>query len=44
MIVIGQKEQESGEVSLRRHRIGDEGRFSVSGLIDKLKQEITGRT
>jgi threonyl-tRNA synthetase len=44
MIVIGQKEQESGEVSLRRHRIGDEGRFGVSGLIDKLKTEITGRT
>ena len=44
MIVIGQKEQESGEVSLRRHRIGDEGRFSVSGLIEKLKKEITGRT
>ncbi len=44
MIIIGQKEQESGEVSLRRHRIGDEGRFSVSGLIEKLKKEITGRT
>ena len=44
MIVLGQKEQESGEVSLRRHRIGDEGRFSVSGLIEKLLKEITGRT
>ena len=44
MIVIGKKEQESGEVSLRRHRIGDEGRFSVSGLIEKLLKEITGRT
>jgi len=44
MIVIGQKEQESGEVSLRRHRLGDEGRFSVSGLIEKLQKEITGRT
>ena len=44
MIVRGQKEQESGEVSLRRHRIGDEGRFSVSGLIEKLLKEITGRT
>ncbi len=43
MIIIGQKEQESGEVSLRRHRVGDEGRFSVNGLIDKLKKEITGR-
>ena len=44
MMVIGQKEQESGEVSLRRHRIGDEGRFSVSGLIEKLKTEITGKS
>ncbi len=44
MIVIGQKEQESGEVSLRRHRIGVEGRFSVSGLIEKLKTEITGKS
>ncbi len=44
MIVIGQKEQESGEVSLRRHRIGDEERFSVSGLIEKLKTEITGKS
>ena len=44
MIVIGQKEQESGEVSLRRHRIGDEGRFSVSELIEKLKTEITGKS
>ncbi|NMW20408.1 MAG: threonine--tRNA ligase [Chlorobiaceae bacterium] len=44
MIVIGQKERESGEVSLRRHHFGDEGRFSVSGLIEKLLKEITGRT
>ncbi len=44
MIVIGQKEQESSEVSLRRHRIGDEGKFSVAGLIEKLQKEITGRT
>ncbi len=44
MIVIGQKEQESGEVSLRRHRVGDEGRFSVSGLIEKLKTEIIGKS
>jgi len=44
MIVIGQKERESGEVSLRRHHFGDEGRFSISGLIEKLLKEITGRT
>ncbi|NTW83282.1 MAG: threonine--tRNA ligase [Chlorobiaceae bacterium] len=44
MIVIGQKEQENGEVSLRRHRIGDAGRFSLNGMIEKLQKEITGRT
>ena len=44
MIIIGQKEQESGEVSLRRHRIGDEGRFSVSGLVEKLRKEISEKT
>ncbi|TCD47705.1 threonine--tRNA ligase [Chlorobium sp. N1] len=40
MLVIGQKEQESGEVSLRRHRKGDEGRFSLSALVEKLRLEI----
>ena len=44
MIIIGQKEKESTEVSLRRHRIGDEGRYSVSSLIERLLTEITGRT
>ncbi|MEI8033551.1 MAG: threonine--tRNA ligase [Chlorobiaceae bacterium] len=44
MIIIGQKEEESSEVSLRRHRIGDEGRFSVTELIEKLKKEIKERT
>ncbi len=44
MAVIGQKEKENGEVSLRRHRIGDAGRFELEALIEQLKTEITGRT
>jgi threonyl-tRNA synthetase len=43
MIVIGRNEQEAGEVSLRRHRKGDEGRLSVSDLIAKLCDEIARR-
>ncbi|MEI6847527.1 MAG: threonine--tRNA ligase [Chlorobiaceae bacterium] len=44
MIIIGQKEKENSTVSLRRHRIGDEGCFNVSVLIDKLLKKITERT
>jgi threonyl-tRNA synthetase len=43
MLVIGRNEQEAGEVSLRRHRKGDEGRLSVSDLITKLCDEIARR-
>lgn len=43
MLVIGRNEQEAGEVSLRRHRKGDEGRFGVSELIAKLSEEIAQR-
>jgi len=43
MLVIGRNEQEAGEVSLRRHRKGDEGRFSVDGLIARLCDEIAQR-
>jgi len=44
MVVVGQKERENGEVSLRRHRQGDMGSFTVSGLVDMLRKEITERT
>lgn len=40
MVVIGRKEQEQGEVSLRRHRKGDEGSFSIEDMIEKLRLEI----
>jgi threonyl-tRNA synthetase len=41
MMIIGRNEQESGEVSLRRHRKGDEGRIGVPELIGKLCEEIS---
>jgi len=44
MIIVGQKERDSGEISLRRHRSGDMGSFTVPGLNDILKKEISERT
>ncbi|MCF8215762.1 MAG: threonine--tRNA ligase [Chlorobium sp.] len=44
MIIVGQKEKNSGEVSLRRHRQGDAGSFTVEALVDMLRKEITERT
>ncbi len=43
MLVIGRNEQEAGEVSLRRHRKGDEGRIGVRELVEKLSEEIVQR-
>jgi threonyl-tRNA synthetase len=40
MLVVGRNEQEAGEVSLRRHRKGDEGRIGVRELVEKLSEEI----
>jgi threonyl-tRNA synthetase len=44
MIVLGQKEKDNGMVSLRRHRQGDAGSFSLEELTEQLQKEITGRT
>ncbi|NTU54148.1 MAG: threonine--tRNA ligase [Chlorobiaceae bacterium] len=44
MLVIGRNEQEKGEVSLRRHRKGDEGCYGVSDIIALLRKEIDQRS
>lgn len=44
MLVVGQKEEEQRQVSLRRHRIGDKGRFEMGELIAKLTTEIATRS
>ncbi|WP_041463712.1 threonine--tRNA ligase [Pelodictyon luteolum] len=40
MVVVGQKEEEKGAVSLRRHRKGDEGTLSIQDMIERLREEI----
>ncbi len=40
MLVIGEKEQESGNVSVRKHKKGDIGTFSLSDFIYNIKDEI----
>ena len=40
MIVIGEKEAKENNVSLRKHHKGDLGVFSLTSVIEKLKDEI----
>ncbi len=40
MMVIGDKEIEEGTVTLRRHKVGDIGSFTVKELQDKFNEEI----
>ncbi|HED31686.1 MAG TPA: threonine--tRNA ligase [Prosthecochloris aestuarii] len=44
MAVIGQKELAAGEVSLRRHRKGDQGTLTLEALKEKLVEEITHKS
>jgi threonyl-tRNA synthetase len=43
MLVVGDKEQETGQVSVRRHREGDQGSSSVDDLIGAMRVEIESR-
>jgi threonyl-tRNA synthetase len=43
MLVVGDKEQEAGQVAVRRHREGDQGTSSVGELIDAMRVEIESR-
>jgi threonyl-tRNA synthetase len=40
MLIVGEKEQEAGEVSIRRHGQGDLGSMSADGFIAKFEEEI----
>lgn len=44
MVIIGQKERERNEISLRRHRQGDMGSLNVPKLVEMLTKEITQRS
>lgn len=40
MIIIGEKEVENENISLRKHRIGDIGNFTLKAVVKKLENEI----
>jgi len=41
MLVIGEKEVESGELSVRKHGVGDIGTMSIEAFSEQLTKEIT---
>jgi threonyl-tRNA synthetase len=40
MLILGEKEKSAGNVSVRRHRKGDQGSLSLQDFIDKVIQEV----
>ena len=40
MIIVGEKEAESGNISVRKHKEGDKGTFKLSEFIDNIVDEI----
>ncbi len=40
MVIVGEKEENEGTVSVRRHKSGDIGTFSLSNFISKIKEEV----
>jgi threonyl-tRNA synthetase len=40
MLIVGKKEQESGQVSIRHRREGDLGALTVQDFLDRIQQEI----
>ena len=43
MLVVGQKEEEDGAVSVRSRFKGDEGQTSLESFIENIKKEIVSR-
>jgi threonyl-tRNA synthetase len=44
MFIVGRSEVQDKNVSVRRHKKGDLGRFDLDGIIDKLKEEVNKKT
>jgi len=40
MLVVGEKEEKEGTVSVRRHGEGDKGSYSIEDFIALIKKEI----
>jgi threonyl-tRNA synthetase len=43
MLILGEKEQDAGNISLRKHKKGDIGKLSLSEFIDNIKDEIKNK-
>jgi threonyl-tRNA synthetase len=43
MLVVGDKEQEAGQVAVRRHREGDQGTATLDEVIERMRVEIESR-
>lgn len=43
MLVVGEKEKEANAVSVRKHKIGDQGSLALSEFIDKIVAEIKNK-
>ena len=43
MLIVGEKEKESGSVSLRKHKEGDKGSLALSEFIDKIASEVKNK-
>ena len=44
MLVVGDREQQTGEVSVRRHREGDEGSAPLREFVERLQNQAENRT
>ncbi len=42
-VVVGEKEQASESISVRKHKVGDQGAFPISDFIAKLQVEINNK-
>ena len=43
MFIVGKKEVQDKNVSVRKHKAGDVGRFNLDGIIQKLKEEVKSK-
>jgi threonyl-tRNA synthetase len=44
MLIVGDREQETGEVSLREHRRGDVGALSIEAFAERVKSSVISRS
>jgi threonyl-tRNA synthetase len=43
MLIVGEKEQDSNSVSVRKHKHGDQGSTSLEDFTSKIKDEIDNK-